>query len=85
MVRSSVFLVVGCLIQLILYGFYDHHRWRAGQQSKEEMRDAEERERGERKRENIILIREERERNLIKYYYFLSFLLQCTTINSYVL
>ena len=60
-VRSSVFLVVGCLIQWILYGFYEHHHWRAGQRSSEEMRDAEEREK-ERKRENIILIREEREK-----------------------
>ena len=59
-VRFGVFLVVGCLIQWILYGFYEHHCWRAGWRSKEEMRDAEERE-NERKRENIILIREERE------------------------
>ena len=55
------FLVVGCLIQWILYGFYEHHHWRASQRSKEEMRDAEEIEK-ERKRENIILIREEREK-----------------------
>ena len=57
-VRSSVFLVVGCLIQWILYGFYEHHRWWAGWQSRKEMRDAAEKE-NERKRENIILIREE--------------------------
>ena len=49
-VRSSVFLVVGCLIQWILYGFYEHHHWRAGQRSKEEMRDAEEREKKEKEK-----------------------------------
>ena len=60
-VRSSVFLVVGCLIQWILYGFYEHHHRQAGRRSSEEIRDSREREK-ERKRENIILIREEREK-----------------------
>ena len=60
-VRSSVFLVVGCLIQWILYGFYEHHQRRVVQRSRKEMRDAKERQK-ERKRENIILIREEREK-----------------------
>ena len=66
------------MIQWILYGFYEHHRWRASQRSKEEMRDAEEREK-ERKRENIILIREERE----KFNKILLFLTLLATVHNH--